>query len=232
MPSDTFRTLVRCVVHWVRRDISRDERAACARRIQSWLNTNHCGHLPESQPLRNTSPSAAHPRQETASYRQQSHWSEQSPNEAVDWDIICQAYSFTLASVAGRVTELPGYQGHGTFYAQARQRLSPSERPAYLQALLELPDTRLYSDEYLNEWETCLHVGSMSFRCNAGRRQNVPELVRRHLPGLLSYPYDVDEHTTPVWRACLSSSRNAGSICWPRPWQIGWSGWGHGSFIP
>lgn len=197
MPSDTFRTLVRCVVHWVRRDISRDERAACARRIQSWLSTNHCGHLPESQPLREyLAFVAAHPRQETASsYLQQSHWSEQSPNEEVDWDLFFGQAPIPsrLPALLAGLRELPGYQGHGTFYAQARQRLSPSERPAYLQALLELPDTRLYSDEYLNEWETCLHRWQHVFPVQRWAASGVPELLRRHLPGLLGYPYDVDE---------------------------------------
>lgn len=200
VPSGTFRNLLRCVVHWVLRDISRDERAACARRIQSWLSTNHCGHLPESQPLREyLAFVAAHPRQETAScHRQQSYWSEQSPSEAVDWDLFFGQAPIParLPALLAGLRELPGYQGHGTFYEQARQRLSPSERPAYLQALLELPDTRVYSDEYLNEWETCLNSWRHAYPVQRWAASGMPELVRRHLPGLLGYPCHVDEHLT------------------------------------
>ncbi|THF60379.1 ATP-binding protein [Pseudothauera rhizosphaerae] len=202
--SDTFRNLLGCVVHWVLRDISRDERAACARRLQAWLSTNHCGHLPEGQPLREyLAFVAAHPRQETAySHPQQSHWSEQSPSEQVDWDLFFGQAPIParLPALLAGLRELPGYQGHGTFYEQVRQRLSPSERPAYLQALLELPDTRLYSDEYLNEWEICLNSWRHAYPVQRWAVSGMPELVRRHLPGLLGYPYHVDEHLARLSR--------------------------------
>ncbi len=195
--SDTFRNQVGIIVNWVLRDISRDERANCAQRIQDWLTANNCTHLPEGRPLQEyLAFVAAHPRQESSSsHPQESNWSERPSSEKIDWNLF-----FGQAPIPARLPELlvglrklPGYQDRGTFYEQARQRILPSERPAYLQALLELPDERVYSHEYMDEWETCLDIWRHSHQVQRWAESGMPELARRHLPGILGYPYHADE---------------------------------------
>ena len=117
--SDTFRNHVRIIVNWVLRDISRDERANCARRILDWLNANNCSHLLECRPLQKyLAFVATHPQQEaSSSHPQESNWSERTPTEKIDWDLF-----FGQASIPARLPELltglrelPGYQGRSTF---------------------------------------------------------------------------------------------------------------------
>lgn len=203
--SNAFRNQLRRIVNWVLRDISRDERAHCARRIQDWLTANGCSHLPEGQPIwEYLAFVAAHPRQETSSsHPHESNWSERTiPSEKIDWDLYFGQAPIParLPELLAGLRELPGYQNRGTFYEQARQRISPSERPAYLQALLELPDERVYSDEYLNEWETCLDNWRHSHQVQCWAESGMPELARRHLPGILGYPYHADEHLARLLR--------------------------------
>ena len=202
--STAFRNQLRCIVNWVLRDISRDERADCARRIHDWLTANNCSYLPEAPPLRQyLAFVAAHSRQETSSSRPlESNWSERTPNEKVDWDLFFGQASIParLPELLAKLRELPGYQDRSTLYEQARQRISPSERPAYLQALLELPDERVYADEYLNEWETCLGVWRYSHPVQHWAESGMPELARRHLPSILGYPFNVDERLARLLR--------------------------------
>jgi len=195
--SDTFRNQIRCIVNWVLRDISRDERADCARRIQEWINANGSSHLPEVQSLKEyLAFLAANSRQKTSSSdRLESNWTGKTSDEKVDWDLYFGQAPIParLPELLTRLRELPGYQYRSTLYEQARQRISPSERPAYLQALLELPDERVYSDEYLNEWKTCLDTWRHSYQVQCWAESNMSELARRHLPGILGYPFNVDE---------------------------------------
>lgn len=202
--SNTFRNQLRNIVNWILRDISRDERADCARRIQDWLTANGGSPLSEGQPLREyLAFVAAHPRQETSSsHPQESNWSDPTPSEKVDWDLFFGQAPIPacLPELLAGLRELPGYQNRGTFYEQARQRISPSECPAYLQALLELPDERVYSDEYLNEWETCLGSWRHSYPVQRWAESSMPELARRHLPSILGYPYHADERLARLLR--------------------------------
>jgi hypothetical protein len=202
MQSNTFRNQLRCIVSWVLRDISRGARADCARRIQDWITANGGSHLPEGQPLREyLAFLAAYPRQETSfSHPQESNWSARTPDEKVDWDLYFgrAPISARLPELLAGLRELPGYQDRGTFYEHARQRISPSERPAYLQALLELPDERVYADEYLKEWKACLDSWGHSHSVQQWADSGIPELARRHLPGILGYPFQVDKHLRRV----------------------------------
>jgi len=202
--SDTFRNRARIIVNWVLRDISREERADCAQRIQDWITANNCSHLPEGQPLQEyLAFLAAYPRHETSSsYPQESNWSKRTPDEKVDWDLYFgqDPIPARLPELLARLRELPGYQDRSALYEQARQRISPSERPAYLQALLELPDERVYADEYLNEWKTCLDTWRHSHQVQRWAESNMPELARRHLPGILGYPFNVDERLARLLR--------------------------------
>lgn len=195
--SNTFRNQLRRIVNWVLRDISRDERADCAQRIQNWLTANGGSQLPEGQPiLEYLAFMATHTQQETSSsYQQESNWPERTPSEKVDWEqFFGEAPIPTrLPELLARLRELPGYQNRSTFYEQARLRIRPSERPDYLQALLELPDERVYSDEYLDEWETCLDVWRHSHQVQRWAESGMSELARRHLPGILGYPYHADK---------------------------------------
>lgn len=195
--SGTFRNQVRIIVNWVLRDISRDERADYARRIQDCLSTNNCSHLLEGRPLQEYLAFVdAHPRQETASsHPQESNWSARPSSEKIDWDLFFGQAPIParLPELLAGLRELPGYQDRSTFYEQARQRILPSERPAYLQALLELPDERVYSHEYLDEWETCLGIWRHSHQVQRWAESGMPELARRHLPSILGYPYHADE---------------------------------------
>jgi len=202
--SNTFRNQLPRIVNWILRDISRDERADGVRRIQGWLAANGGSHLPEGQPLREyLAFVAAHPRQETSSsHPQESNWSEPTPSEKVDWDLFFGQAPIParLPELLAGLRELPGYQDRGAFYEQARQRISPSERPAYLQALLDLPDERVYSDEYLGEWETCLATWKHSHPVQRWAESGMPELARRHLPGILGYPFNADERLARLLR--------------------------------
>jgi len=191
-------------VNWVLRDISRDERPDCARRIQDWITANGGSHLPEGQPLREyLAFLAAYPRQETSSshpQQKQSDWSARTPDEKVDWDLYFGQAPIParLPELLAGLRELPGYPDRSTFYEHARQRISPSERPAYLQALLELPDERVYADEYLREWKACLDSWGHSHSVQQWADSGIPELARRHLPGILGYPFQVDKHLRRV----------------------------------
>lgn len=202
--SNAFRNQLQHIVNWVLRDISRDERADCARRIQDWLTANGGSHLPEGQPiLEYLAFVAAHPRQETSpSHLHESNWSERTPGEKVDWDLYFGQAPIParLPELLAGLRELPGYQDRGTLYEQARQRINPSERPTYLQALLDLPGERVYSDEYLNEWETCLDNWRHSHQVQRWAESGMPELVRRHLPGILGYPFNADERLARLLR--------------------------------
>jgi hypothetical protein len=211
--SNTFRNWLRTIVNWVLCDISRDERADCARRIQNWLTANGGSHLSEGQPLMEyLAFVVAHPRQETSSsHPQESNWSDPTPSEKVNWDLFFGQAPIParLPELLAGLRELPGYQDRGTFYEQARQRISPSERPAYLQALLDLPDERVYSDEYLNEWETCLGSWRHSYPVQRWAESSMPELARRHLPSILGYPYHADERLARLLRLPFVKSE-----CW------------------
>jgi hypothetical protein len=202
--SNTFRNQLRRIVNWVLRDISRDARADCARRIQDWITANAGSHLPEGQPLREyLAFLAAYPRQETSSsHSQESNWSKRTPDEKVDWNLYFGQSSIParLPELLAGLRELPGYPDRSTFFEQARQRIGLSERSAYLQALLELPDERVYSDQYLDEWETCLDIWRYSHQVQRWAESNMPELVRRHLPGILGYPFNVDERLARLLR--------------------------------
>lgn len=202
--SDTFRNQLRRIVNWVLRDISRDARADCARRIQDWITANGGSHLPEGQSLREyLAFLAAYPRQETSSsHPQESNWSKRTPDEKVDWNLYFGQSSIParLPELLAGLRELPGYPDRSTFFEQARQRIGLSERYAYLQALLELPDERVYSDQYLDEWETCLDIWRYSHQVQRWAESNMPELARRHLPGILGYPFNVDERLARLLR--------------------------------
>lgn len=196
-PSNSFRNQVRIIVNWILRDISRDERPNGARRIRDWLTANNRSHLAEGRPLKEYLDFLdAHPRQGTSSnHPQESNWSERPPSEKVDWDLFFGQAPIParLPELLAGLRELPGYQDRSTFYDQARQRILPSERTAYLQALLELPDERVYSHEYLDEWETCLDIWRHSHQVQRWAESGIPELARRHLPSILGYPYHADE---------------------------------------
>lgn len=195
--SSAFRNQLQRIVNWVLRDILRDERTDCARRILDWLTSNGCSHLPECRPLREYLAFVdAHPRQDaSSSHMQESNWSEQNSTEKVDWDGYFGSGPIParLPELLEGIRKLPGYQNRSTFYEQARQRISPSERPAYLQALLELPDERVYSYEYLGEWETCLDNWKHFIPVQRWAEFGMPELARRHLPSVMGYPYHADE---------------------------------------
>jgi hypothetical protein len=195
--SNIFRNRLRNIVNWVLRDISRNDRSDCGQRILDWMSANNCGHLPEGQLLREyLAFIAVHPRQEMSSENQQkSSWSGRSHSEEIDWN---QYFGQTpiperLPELLAGLHKLPGYQSRGVFYEQARKRLRSSERTAYLQALLELPDERVYADEYQSEWKTCLEGWGHSHSVQRWAESGIPELVRRHLPGILGYPFQVDE---------------------------------------
>lgn len=196
--SNIFRNRLQNIVNWVLRDISRNDRSDCARRILDWMSANNCRHLPEGQPLREyLAFIAAHPRQEVFSGSQQvSSWSGRTHSEEIDWNRYFGQTPIPerLPELLAGLHKLPGYQSRGVFYEQARKRLSPSERTAYLQALLELPDERVYADEYLSEWKTFLEGWGHSHSVQRWAESGIPELVRRHLPGILGYPFQVDEH--------------------------------------
>lgn len=202
--SNTFRNQLRRIVNWVLRDISRDARADCARHIQDWITANGSSHLPEGQPLQEyLAFLAAYPRQETSSSSpQESNWSKRTPDEKVDWNLYFGQSSIParLPELLAGLRELPGYPDRSIFFEQARQRIELSERSAYLQALLELPDERVYSDQYLDEWETCLDIWRYSHQVQRWAESNMPELARRHLPGILGYPFNVDERLARLLR--------------------------------
>jgi hypothetical protein len=195
--SSTFRNELKCIADWTLRDILRDERVDCAHHIQAWLSANGGSNLPEGQPLRDYLVFVdAHPRQDVStSHAQENNWSEQTPSKKVDWNEY-----FGASPIPARLPELllglrklPDYQDRSTFYEQARQRISPSERPAYLQALLELPSERVFSNEYLNEWETCLNSWKSAHNVQRWAESGMPELARRHLPSIMGYQSHVDE---------------------------------------
>ena len=204
MQSNTFRNQLRRIVYWVLRDISREERTDCARNIQDWITANGCDHLPEGRSIGEyLAFVTTHPRQETSSnHPQVSEWSERTTSEKVDWNLyLGQApIPARLPELLTGLRALPGYQDRGTFYEQARQRISPSERPAYLQSLVDLPNEQVFADEYLKEWEACLDTWRYSPPVQRWAESGMPELARRHLPSILGYPFNADKRLTRLLR--------------------------------
>lgn len=194
--SNQFRNLLGRVVAWTLRDTSRDERPFSAQSLLDWLNAGDGKHLPESRPLREYLAFIAEYQQDkTSSHQPEPQWSASTTDTSVDWDQFFgqDPIPARLPKLLDGLRSLPGYQSRGTFYEQARQRISPSEGPAYLQALLELPDERIYADEYLDEWETCLNAWRYAYPIQQWAQSGMVELARRHLPGIMGYPYHVDE---------------------------------------
>lgn len=202
--TSTFRNRLKRIAHWTLRDISRDERTHCAQQIQDWLSAHNGLHLPENQPLQTYLAFVArYPRQETApNHRWESNRSERPLDVQIDWNQFFgnEPIPARLPELLAGLRALPGYQSHSTFYEQARLRLLPSERPAYLQALLELPGKLAYSEEYLNEWETCLNSWKHSHPVQRWAESGMPQLARRHLPDILGYPFQVDRQLSRLLR--------------------------------
>jgi hypothetical protein len=196
-PSRELRDIVASTVRWVLRDLDRDERPSQARRLQKWLVQNGLGDWAEARALQEyLSFDAEYPRKDGGSDFEPIRSTDLPERSPFDW-----AHFFGSEPVAMRLTErfealqqVPdGYALRGDFFSQARKRLLPSERATYLQALVELPDRRLYRDEYLDEWEHCLsdwrHIPSVQQWAEVG----MLELARRHLPGVLGYQYQARE---------------------------------------
>ena len=200
--SGIFKNQLQRIVNWTLRDISRGERISCARRIQNWLIANSCDHLPENKPLQEyLAFITLQPLPKNHSGNQyDSDWSEQKTAESVDWNqYIGQApIPERLFELLSGVRNLPGYPSRSLLYEQIRQRLRPSERVTYLQALLELPIKRVDASEYLDEWKTCLANWRHSHAVQQWAEAGMPELVRRHLPNLLDYSFQVDKQLERV----------------------------------
>lgn len=198
IPTPNFRNQLQYIVMWVLRDISREERGNAAQSILDWMKTHRCDHFPEAQPLRDyLTFLAAHAKQDTPTRRHLgSDEYQRAPDKQVDWEqyIGIEPIPARLYLLLTGLRELPGYQSQSTLLGEARQRLRPSERVAYLQALLELPEQQVSAEEYLSEWEICLSEWKHSRTIQQWADTGIPDLARRHLPSILGYPYQVSEY--------------------------------------
>lgn len=195
--SKSFRSQLQNIINWAIRDVGRDGRADCATRIHNWLTSKNADHLPEVKPLQKyiafiESDSF---QKKSQSYQQENHLTAQAEHKPVDWDSFFgnAPIPLRLLELLAGLNKLPGYQRRSTFYAQARQRIGPSDRIAYMQALLELPHKRVDAYDYLDEWEACLTEWSYSAQVKQWAMVNTQEMVRRHLPIIIGYPYELDK---------------------------------------
>jgi len=195
-----LKQMIGQITHWVLRDLSSGACADTARELTRWLRDQRLDGLENYEQLQAYLGFVkAYPDSSRVSTIGEHLPSYRAERTGIDWDAFFERNGGFGPDNLNRLfhalrTERSGYLWRGSLFPETRARLVPSQRAAYLDALLELPSERLYGDDLLSEWEQCLGEWQRYPSVRDWSETGMPKLTRRFLPCFIGYPYQAAEN--------------------------------------
>lgn len=200
---------------WIERDVPVAARRTAAERIIRWAEENGVSQLAGVAQLRSLVSFAKTLKEEdrdgSLSYR------DESSSESRIQELLEEAKCGSLEDLDGRIERVwrLSYRAVGKYLLTIGRSVSPSQRTAYLDALVALKPDPVFADSIIEAFESMLTQWRGSVQVREWAEKGVGAFIENHLPAIMAYDYSAARNLRSVLSVAYLSGKPRAEVVLP-----------------